>query len=724
MIRVQIGDERDELTWEDWEDRVRSGRIPTDALVCFPPVTGDTFVRAADLEFFQSLQDDERRLWQQRFSVTGPPIITALLVGIQIRIWWFARLPSSDEWVAQMLNWAPPQLEKGEIWRVFSSGLLHTDLWHIAMNAVYLAYCGWILEKSLGRANTALLFFAAVFGGGIPSMWFTPESPSLGSSGGVFGLVAATAVFGFIRRDIIPARHRSYFWVVIPFLVMSFLSGLASEQVDNWAHGGGLVTGVILAALLDPPTLERRRGWNRTIQVGLCAGMVASFLAILFAGPTLIPTHDHRWSIPIAPGRKAPTELPDAQLTWDVPTYWVPGSSSSGAAGYQSPQPEHQRFFGARERKTDRPRTAEELLDEWSREITSRYAGTRLGAPTTFDLQGGVTGLGRAAFVLGEEGPTVIVQTITTRGRYILETTSEVDTADADHLDALLARLRSMVTWSEPAGLTKARKLAASRPRSNQTRRDVGQVLLDFGVVDAALSVWLGLVEVEPENPDNWRGLLKTVRWYPGQVEDARSLWTQALAQHPEPATVVEVALGLESDEAPEEASALLRLAWRDRPGDRLIGAALRKRGLSTRLDEQTALPWGAVYEPTTGERRATPLPSRPLSLDEARRFAEETRALRSALWQRSAELLEVGDPRAGIDLAILKYGYRPPGAELPLAIESAVDELSQAADGVPVTWVPTEAIPTWKRLRAERPGLRELLVFSAEEVASSESGP
>ena len=125
-----------------------------------------------------------------------------------------------------------------------------------------------------------------------------------------------------------------------------------------------------------------------------------------------------------------------------------------------------------------------------------------------------------------------------------------------------------------------------------------------------------------------------------------------------------------------------------------------------------------------TGERRETPLPSSALSMEEARRAAEVLRQQRSTIWRQTNTLLEGGDARAGVHLAILKYGYRPPGAELPLAIESAVDELAQAADGVPVSWVPPEAIPVWKTLRSERPGLREFLVFSADEVASSETGP
>ena len=59
MVLLKIGDEVLELTWEQWEQRVSSGRVPPDSLVRFEPVTGDAWVEARTLEMYESLRNEE-----------------------------------------------------------------------------------------------------------------------------------------------------------------------------------------------------------------------------------------------------------------------------------------------------------------------------------------------------------------------------------------------------------------------------------------------------------------------------------------------------------------------------------------------------------------------------------------------------------------------------------------------------------------------------------------
>ena len=58
MIRVRIGADEHQLGWEEWEERVRSGRVPDDALVQFEAVTRGEWVPAAELEMYRSLRND------------------------------------------------------------------------------------------------------------------------------------------------------------------------------------------------------------------------------------------------------------------------------------------------------------------------------------------------------------------------------------------------------------------------------------------------------------------------------------------------------------------------------------------------------------------------------------------------------------------------------------------------------------------------------------------
>ena len=69
VVEVRIGDQLIHLSWDEWEERVRDGRIPDDAAVRFPPVTGEDFRVAAELEMFTSVRSDATRAWQRAPSL-------------------------------------------------------------------------------------------------------------------------------------------------------------------------------------------------------------------------------------------------------------------------------------------------------------------------------------------------------------------------------------------------------------------------------------------------------------------------------------------------------------------------------------------------------------------------------------------------------------------------------------------------------------------------------
>ena len=176
---------------------------------------------------------------------------------------------------------------------MLTMGLVHIETFHLALNMMWLGYTGWNLERALGRANLLTIFLASVLGGSLFSLLGAPISMSVGASGGVFGLVAASVVFGFLRPDLLPLRAQSlYGAALLPYLILMLMSGLSSEGTDNWSHIGGLLTGGTLAFLLDPASIQRKKGWNRTIQ-GICASSGLIVMVLLgLAGAQLYPLVD------------------------------------------------------------------------------------------------------------------------------------------------------------------------------------------------------------------------------------------------------------------------------------------------------------------------------------------------------------------------------------------------------------------------------------------------
>ena len=346
VIEVQINGETIGLTWEDFEERVRAGRVPPEALVRWEPLTGDAWVEAGELETYKSLHNEALWDWQRSLRHGPVPILTALLVGFQVRVWWLAHIPSWNVWLeTRFTKWTAFTLEDGEVWRILTMGLLHTDGIHLVMNMLWLGYTAWNLEAALGRKNLLCLYFGSVTAGSLLSMWGAPESPSLGASGGVFGLIAASVVFGFARPNILPVRSLRFFgFAMLPFLLLMFLSGVFNARTDNWCHLGGLLAGGLLAGMLDPPPLERAPGHNTRVRgaVLLLIGGVLTTLAL--AGPAFVSLADAdevRTTALTARSASRRVEVADPgryrSLRYDVPLGWTLGSSFDGLHGFRSP---------------------------------------------------------------------------------------------------------------------------------------------------------------------------------------------------------------------------------------------------------------------------------------------------------------------------------------------------------------------------------------------------
>ena len=84
----------------------------------------------------------------------------------------------------------------------------------------------------------------------------------------IFGLIAASVVFGFAHPDLLPERGRRLFGAaMLPYLALMLWSGFLNEGTDNYSHLGGLMVGGPLLLLLDPVPLQRRPGRNRRVQL-------------------------------------------------------------------------------------------------------------------------------------------------------------------------------------------------------------------------------------------------------------------------------------------------------------------------------------------------------------------------------------------------------------------------------------------------------------------------
>lgn len=711
MVTIRIGDDEESLTWEQWEQRVQAGRIPGYALVRFEPVTGHDFVQAQELDAFQSLLDDARKDWSDRYRSGAPPWMSALIAGVQIRLWWLLWTGGLLGVVDALHLWQPAVLEEGEVWRLLSMGVLHMDPGHILANLVMFVYVGWYLERALGRLNLLVIYTASVLGGSLLSILFTPAVPSLGASGGVLGVVAAATVFGFIRHSLLPERARMVFGVaLLPYLLLVYGMGWMSETTDNWAHTGGLVTGAVVALLVDPPGLERRRYWNRIVWGGSAALLIGILASVYVLGPRLLTIEDVDARV------AAPLARPQyREIEWTAPSNWERGSVA-GSSGYVS-RASGNRGWTVRQRTVGGPADAASELGEWLADVRSDWDGVQAGPvdPVTF---GGAEALHQRVQVPG--APDVVMERwVRARGGMVLEATWTVEAALEGRMAPVRDSLVDGVVWNEPEALVRAREAVERRPGNRALRRQLADEQLRVGDVEQGLDTWRALTKERPESPDGWVGLVRALR---DHGQDDAGVWASALAAGDHPSVVSEVAVAMAATR-PDDARGLAELAWTAMPGDRYIRRARKALGMPVTLDETT--PAHLLVDPLTGAPLSAPrrlAVEGPWTLDQARETGAALASERSALLD---DLEATPDARAIGTLLMLRNQALPAPAELEDHAAGLVTELRSAAGSSPsdVVWLgPRGQAWLTARLQADPGFLDELEAAAAVEDDADEA--
>ncbi len=144
----------------------------------------------------------------------------------------------------------PAFIKQNEYWRILTGATLHGSVLHVAMNCYAFYTFGKIFEMLSGRAHLAIVFLLSAIGGGILSLIFVPDGLSVGASGGVVGLVSYLAIYAFRRRQFISREFRKSLLINIGFILVFGL--ILFQQIDNFGHIGGLVTGAVYALLQIP----------------------------------------------------------------------------------------------------------------------------------------------------------------------------------------------------------------------------------------------------------------------------------------------------------------------------------------------------------------------------------------------------------------------------------------------------------------------------------------
>ena len=198
------------------------------------------------------------------------PVVTTLL-GINVVMFLCQQLISG--FTGELLM-VPQLIEGGQYWRLITPVFLHANFLHIFMNSYVLYSLGPNVEQAFGSVRFTVMYLAAGFLGNVVSFVIPPDNPSLGASGAVFGMAGVLLVYLYRRRR--SAFIKAYLNNIIFFIVANLVFGFLFPGIDNWAHIGGLLGGVVLGF-----------GFDREDQLRTASQAIAT-LVILGGGAVLV----------------------------------------------------------------------------------------------------------------------------------------------------------------------------------------------------------------------------------------------------------------------------------------------------------------------------------------------------------------------------------------------------------------------------------------------------
>ena len=137
-----------------------------------------------------------------------------------------------------------PAVANGEWWRIVTGGFLHAGLFHIALNMFALYVLGTLLEPAIGTPRFLAVYFASLLAGAFGALLLTPDSPTVGASGAIFGLLAAAFVI---------ARHRGVAQLASQlgfFILLNLVFTLGASNISIGGHLGGLAAGGLSGLLI------------------------------------------------------------------------------------------------------------------------------------------------------------------------------------------------------------------------------------------------------------------------------------------------------------------------------------------------------------------------------------------------------------------------------------------------------------------------------------------
>jgi rhomboid protease GluP len=189
------------------------------------------------------------------------PLFTYPLIGLIAIMWlYLAWLAGGDSPMtySQLLvdygaNFGQYIINKGEVWRFFTSMFLHGGLTHLLFNGYALFVFGLEMERIFGPERYIVIYILSGLFGSLASFATKGnETFSVGASGAIFGIIGMSLAFFWLHKDKMGQFGRQRMSSILFIVGFNLFLGYTIPGIDNMAHIGGLIAGLLLGLGLAP----------------------------------------------------------------------------------------------------------------------------------------------------------------------------------------------------------------------------------------------------------------------------------------------------------------------------------------------------------------------------------------------------------------------------------------------------------------------------------------
>lgn len=226
----------------------------------FPNIVEKTKREENGIEYFVKVTDNINKKNEKRSKIIEKifsykkPIITYSIIGICIVLFLMMYIfGNGSEDIATLLTFGAGYdvlIKSGEYYRLFTSMFLHIGIIHLLCNMYSLYVIGKEVENLFGKIKFLSIYIISGICGSILSLAFSSNTVSARASGAIFGLLGALLYFGYYYRTYLGATIKTS---ILPVIIINLIIGFISPGIDNSAHIGGLIGGILTTMLVGVP---------------------------------------------------------------------------------------------------------------------------------------------------------------------------------------------------------------------------------------------------------------------------------------------------------------------------------------------------------------------------------------------------------------------------------------------------------------------------------------